>query len=202
MVETTAPPARGRRRMTAGLAALAWCAVVAVAATAAWVVVDRVGGSLLGGSGPGLTSAGAGLPTSSATSAAASSGASSLSTAGGRVAASCTPTGGIALTFAIPADTWGVEVNERGPARLRVEFKRGSQRVEVTGTCRAGLAVLTPGAGHGSSGQNSPAPASSSSSSDDHGGNRTGGGSRGDDGGGSPGGGSGGGSGTSGSHNG
>src|SRR5262245_54575445 len=62
MAELSAPPtpAPARRRVTAGLAVLAWCAAVAVAATGAWLVVDRAGSSLLGSTGPGLSAAGAG----------------------------------------------------------------------------------------------------------------------------------------------
>lgn len=189
MAEATAAAAPGRRRVTAGLVVLAWCLAVAVAATAAWLVVDRAGISLLGGSGPGLTGGvGAGTATSTASStASATAGPSaSLATAGGRVTGSCTPTGQISLGGAIPANGWSVEVNERGPQRLRVEFRSGSKKVEVEGVCRAGVAVLTVGDSHGAV-STTRAPASSSSTSDDHGGGSGSGvgGSSGSDGGGS-----------------
>jgi hypothetical protein len=169
---TTAGPvaAGGRRRATAGLVVLAWCAAVAVAATAGWLVVDRVGSSLLGPSGPGLIGAPAGA-TATATSTGAAGQPSTLSTAGGRVTASCTAAGAI-TGRAIPASTsWRVEVNERGPQQLQVEFRSGARKVEVSGRCVAGVAVLTQG--HDAGGASGPTP--SGTTTDDHGGGSGGG---------------------------
>jgi hypothetical protein len=186
------PPSPGstpaRRRLTAGLVVLAWCAAVAVAATVGWLVVDRAGVSLLGGSGPGLSGVGAGTATASAAATTSSAGhASSLNTSGGRVSAICTTAGAISLQGAIPVQGWRMEVNESGPKQLRIEFRKGSRKVEVVGVCRAGAAVLTldkSGGGGTPSSTTRPAPATSS---DDHGGG----------GGGGDGGGGGGGSGSS-----
>ena len=169
------PPSPGstpaRRRLTAGLVVLAWCAAVAVAATVGWLVVDRAGVSLLGGSGPGLSGVGAGPATASASATTSSAGhASSLNTAGGRVSAICTTAGAISLQGAIPVQGWRMEVNESGPKQLAVEFRKSSRKVEVVGVCRAGAAVLAldkSGGGGTPTSTTRPAPATSS---DDHGG--------------------------------
>jgi hypothetical protein len=166
---TTRTPRRGG---AAGLVVVAWCVAVAVAATAGWLVVDKVGSSLLGSSGPGLS----GVPTGASTSSSSptsGSGAGSLSTAGGRVTAICTSPQAIKLQSAVPTTNWRYEVNATGPRALNVEFRSGSRKVEVDGVCRAGVPVLTQG--HGGSSSSSGPGASSSSSSDDHGGGRGGG---------------------------
>lgn len=174
MTEATAGAAPGRRRVMAGLVVLAWCLAVGAAATAAWVVVDRAGISLLGGSGPGLGGVAAGTATSTASSSATAGPNASIATRGGRVTGSCTPTGRISLGGAIPATGWTVEVKERGPQRLRVEFRSGSRKVEVEGVCRAGAAVLTQEGSGRTTSSTGPVPASSTS--DDHGGEGSGGG--------------------------
>jgi hypothetical protein len=193
MTDLTSPLA-ARRRLTAVLVVLAWCAAVAVAATAGWLVVDRAGISLLGSSGTGLGGASVGgAPTASSTAAAGH--VSTLNTAGGRVSAVCTPAGAISLAGAFPAQGWSMEVNASGPRRLEVEFRSGSRKAEVSGQCSRGAALLTQG--HGSSGSSTTSPRPASSTSDDHGGQRGGGSGGGDDGsGGGSGKGSGGGSGS------
>jgi hypothetical protein len=191
MTDLTSPLAT-RRRLTAVLVVLAWCAAVAVAATAGWLVVDRAGVSLLGSSGTGLGGPTVGAaPTASSTAAAGQI--STLNTAGGRVSAVCTPAGAISLTGAFPAQGWSMEVNASGPQRLEVEFRSGSRKTEVSGQCSSGAAVLTQG--HGSAGSSTSSPRSSSSTSDDHGGQRGGGSGGGSGGSGSGGSGSGGGGG-------
>jgi hypothetical protein len=200
MAEALAGPAPGRRRLTAGLVVLAWVAAVAVAATVAWVVVDRAGISLLGGRGPGLSGGVPGATSTASSTASATAGhTASLSSAGNRVTATCTPAGVISLGGAIPASKWAVEVKDLSP-RLKVEFHRSGQpTVEIEGVCQSGVPVLT--LGHGAANPTGSTP----STTDDHGGNRPGSGgssssSGGDDGGGSHGGGgSGGGSGSGGS---
>jgi hypothetical protein len=192
---TSAP---GRRRLAAAGMVLAWCAVVAIAATAGWLVVDRAGISLLGATGPGL-SGGVGAGAAATTSAAAPPGATaSLTTTGGRVTATCSPAGLISLQSATPAQGWSVEVTPSGRAQLEVEFKRSGRKVEVSGVCRGGVVVLTRDAG-APSGRTGPTPASTvraPSTVDDHGGATQGGGGggsgKGSSGGGSGGGGSGG----------
>ena len=191
-------PIPTRRRAAVGLAALGWCAAVAVAATAGWLVVDRAGISLLGATGPGLAGTPVGA-SATATSTGVAGQPSTLSTAGGRVSAVCTPTGAISMQSAFPATDWRMEVNANGPQRLNVEFRSGSRKVEIDGVCRGGVAVLTQGhgSGGGSGGLSPTSPHPAASPSDDHGGQRGGGGS-GDSGGGSGSGGSGGGSGSGG----
>jgi hypothetical protein len=172
----------GRRRLTAALVALAWCAVVAVTATAGWLVVDRAGVSLLGGSGPGLSGGTGAAATSTASSSATAAGqASTLMTVGGRVTATCGPKGAVSLQSAIPAPGWRVEYTPGGPRTLTVEFKRSGRRsIEVQATCVAGRAVVTQDAG--TSGGSAPSTAGSvATSTDDHGGD--GGGGSGPDGG-------------------
>jgi hypothetical protein len=175
-------PIPTRRRATAGLVVLAWCAAVAVTATAGWLVVDRAGSSLLGSTGPGLGGAASGAG-STATSTGTAGQPSTLSTAGGRVTAVCSPTDAISLTGAFPAKDWRMEVKESGPQRLEVEFRSGSHKVEINGRCDGGVGVLSRDPGSGGSAPTAPQP------SDDHGGQGGGssgpGGGSGDDGGGS-----------------
>lgn len=166
---TTRTPRRGA---AAALIVLAWCAAVAVAATAGWLVVDRVGSSLLGG--PGLN----GVPAAGST--ATSSGAAAgqprtLVTAGGRVTAVCPSPSAISLQSAIPTPDWRVEISSRGPQVLNVEFRSGSRKAEVDGVCRSGVPVLTQGHGGASSGSRPASTSSTSSTSDDHGGGGRGG---------------------------
>jgi hypothetical protein len=174
-----APPRR--RGAAAGLIVLAWCAIVAIAATAGWLVVDRAGSSLLEASGLSLPAGGGAQPTPSSTLTGASHGTGSLTTTGGRVSASCTPQGRISLQLAIPASTWRVQVREPGPTRLRVEFSSGARQVEVEGVCRAGAAVLTLGddaaSGSGGSSPTSAPARITQPGVDDHGGGTKGGGS-------------------------
>ena len=182
--ELTSARGPGRRRAATGLIVLAWCAVVAVAATAGWLVVDRAGVSLLGGAGPGR-SGGVGAGGGATASATASSGPTgSLGTAGGRVTATCTPDGAVSLSSAIPAPGWRVEHTPGGPKTLTVEFKRNGRTIEVQATCVGGRAVVTldsgaAGASGGSGGASAPASArpSVSTAPDDHGGGGSGGGS-------------------------
>src|SRR3954447_15749309 len=141
MTEALAGPAAGRRRLTAGLVVLGWVAAVAVAATVAWVGVDRGGISPLGGPGPGLTGGVPGATSTASSPASATAGRSaSLSSSGNRVTATCTPAGVIALGGAIPASGWQVEVKERSP-RLKVEFRSGRRTVEIEGVCSRGVPV-------------------------------------------------------------
>jgi hypothetical protein len=168
----------GRRRMAAALVAFAWCAVVAVTATAGWLVVDRAGVSLLGGSGPGLSGAtGAGATSTASSTATAPGQASALMTTGGRVAATCGPNGAVSLQSAIPAPGWRLEYTPGGPKTLTVEFKRSGRRtIEVHATCVAGRAVVTQETHASGGGGSGPSPAGSvATAPDDHGGDRGGG---------------------------
>jgi uncharacterized membrane protein YgcG len=193
------------RRLAGGGIVLAWCAVVAVAATAGWVVVDRAGVSLLGASGPGLSGGVAAGATPTATTVAGR--VASLATAGGPVTATCPAARSVSLQSATPAQGWQVEVAASGPAQLRVEFRRSGHKVEVTGVCRAGVAALSARTSTSGTGTSVTAPARtrstpSPSTTDDHGGTTKGGDSSGHSSGGSSGsssvGSSGGGSGDSG----
>jgi hypothetical protein len=167
-----------RRRLTGGGIVLAWCAVVAVAATAGWVAVDRAGVSLLGASGPGL-SGGVDTAGRPAVTSAVAGPVATLATTGGRVTATCTAARSIALQSATPAQSWRVEVAPGGAAQLKVEFRRGARGVEVQGVCRAGAAVLTVvTSAHGTTTPRSSATARSSAAptagGDRHGGGGSG----------------------------
>ena len=102
-------------------------------------------------------------------------------TVGGRVSATCGPSGAVSLQSAIPASGWRVEYTPGGPKTLTVEFKRSGRRsIEVRATCVAGRAVVTQDSG--TSGGSTPSPAGSvATAPDDHGGD--GGGGSGSDGG-------------------
>jgi hypothetical protein len=180
MVETgewTTGATPGPRRAAAGLVVLAWCAVVAVTATAGWLVVDRAGVSLLGSSGPGLSGVAAGPTTSTATATTPAQGAA-LNTAGGQVAATCGPTGAVSLQSAIPAQGWKVEYTPGGPKTLTVEFTRsGRATVEVHATCVAGRPVVTQDTRGSGAGGSPSTPRPAATTTDDHGGGTKGGGS-------------------------
>jgi hypothetical protein len=174
-VSELAPKAVGRRRLTAAGMVLAWCVVVAIAATAGWLVVDRAGISLLGASGPGL-SGGVGAGAAATTSAAAPPGATaSLTTTGGRVTVTCTPAGQISQRSATPAQGWAVEMTPTGGTRLTVEFTRSGRSVEVHGACRAGVAVLTRDVPGKDAGSGTTATSAPGGTTDDHGGTTKGG---------------------------
>ena len=51
----------------------------------------------------------------------------------------------VRLTGATPTSGYGVEVDDTGPDRLRVEFESGDgdRRTRVEATCRAGIPVFT-----------------------------------------------------------
>lgn len=65
---------------------------------------------------------------------------------GGQVSASCSGST-ITLLGATPADGWGVETKNAGPAELEVEFDRDGSETRVFASCVDGTPEMTPTAG-------------------------------------------------------
>jgi hypothetical protein len=125
---------------------VAWVLVVSVGATAVWTVISRAGAGVAGelpvltatpqaespsgsGSGPGTATPDEGGPVTRTWRGEA-----------GSVAASCVGDT-VALERARPASGWRVEVDDVGPARVRVELETADERsrVRVEAVCRAGV---------------------------------------------------------------
>ena len=141
----------GRRSMV--LAAAVWLAVVAVVSVATWTVIDAAGrdvtarpggdpAAAAGASGtrstpsrsrtPGPSPTGASTPTRTtpvppSTNASPEPQERTWAGSAGSVSARCTG-GDIDLLSASPANGWRMEVDERGPSRVRVEFRGTSTR--------------------------------------------------------------------------
>ncbi|MET1059001.1 MAG: hypothetical protein ABWX84_05365 [Nocardioides sp.] len=155
-----------RARRDVALAVVAWVVVVAVCASLVWAVISRAGRGVAGGDDalPAAEQSAPRSPASSPTpsrspsrspSASPSHTASSPSTPettarrswqgpAGVVSAECRGAA-VRLTGAVPSSGYGVEVDDTGPDRLRVEFESGDgdRRTRVEATCRAGLPVFT-----------------------------------------------------------
>lgn len=154
-----------KARRDVALAVVAWVVVVAVCATLVWTVISRAGRGVAGG-GDALPAAEQSAPRASGSSTTPVP-SSSRSPSGspsrpdspsspdvtarrswqgpaGVVSAECR--GAAArLTGATPTSGYGVEVDDTGPDRLRVEFESGDgdRRTRVEATCRAGVPVFT-----------------------------------------------------------
>jgi hypothetical protein len=151
-------------RRTVVVAVTAWLAVVAVGSALVWAVISRAGEELTTTSGPRVSAVGDPTPgathsperTHSPTDGSSASPESQPGTldavpqrrtwqgTGGYVVVVCTgPT--ISLAAAQPDAGFRVEVDERGPVEVRVEFEEQveeERKSEVRGTCVDGLPVL------------------------------------------------------------
>jgi len=153
-----------RARRDVALAVVAWVVVVAVCASLVWAVISRAGRGVAGGEDalptaeqsaptgtPGTpTRSPSRSPSGPTSDPSPSEGASAAPVrrnwqgAAGVVSAECR--GAAAhLTGAYPHDGYGIEVDDNGPDRLRVEFESGDgdRRTRVEVTCRAGVPVLS-----------------------------------------------------------
>ena len=136
------------RRSTV-LGALAWVLVVSVGATAVWTVISRAGAGVAGELPVTTTTAEASAPApsgSGAPSAPASDAGPVTRTwrgAAGSVTASCSA-GNIALEGTRPSSGWKVEVDDAGPAEVRVELETVDERsrVRVEAACRDGVPLF------------------------------------------------------------
>ena len=136
------------RYRNAALAVGAWLLVVTGGAVLVWTVISQAGEGVAGA--PPVVQAGSsdpsgrpsstqsspgGTPSSDPT---ASSGAvrGTWNGAGGVVIAECSD-GAITLVSTYPDSGWKYEVDERGPASVRVEFETSDEetRVRVEGVC-------------------------------------------------------------------
>jgi hypothetical protein len=121
-----------------GIAAVTglWLATVALASALTWSVISLAGARV-------GQPAGVALPTPATTTDSARN-PGSWSGSGGKVTARCTGEE-IALVAATPADGYSVEVKDRGPTQLQLEFERRGASAEsrVSATCVAGVPVFT-----------------------------------------------------------
>ncbi|MFZ0529740.1 MAG: hypothetical protein WAL91_04285 [Propionicimonas sp.] len=116
--------------------ALAWLATVALVSALTWTVISTAG---LRPARPAEPTAFD--PSASAPTVPAGNGWRSWRGTAGWVTASCTGTQ-ISLGTAVPAVGYAVEVAERGPRRLRLEFERSdseSGQVKLEATCVDGV---------------------------------------------------------------
>jgi hypothetical protein len=113
-----------------------WIATVAAASALTWSVISLAGARV---GQPAVVA----IPTAVASTPAAQNPGTWTGTAG-KVTARCKD-GGISLVAATPSDGFGVEVKERGPTQLLLEFERKDAAAEtrVRATCVDGSPVFT-----------------------------------------------------------
>jgi hypothetical protein len=151
----------GRRSIV--LAAGLWLAVVVVVSVATWTVIDAAGRDVTARPSIDPGAAGGATSTPSTTAASPRATPSRMPTAApvpttpdpgprpqertwagsaGSVTARCAG-GTISLVSATPADGWRMEVEDRGPGRVRVELRSGDdgeeREVEVRAECSGGV---------------------------------------------------------------
>jgi len=67
--------------------------------------------------------------------------AGSVVTGGGTVTLECTAADSIAFVGAVPNPGWTVHLDENKPERVKVEFERGADEVELEASCESGSIV-------------------------------------------------------------
>ena len=120
---------------------LAWIAVVAVASSTVWLVIDRTGSNLLSGATASVRASSA--PTTTAVSPRSPTSAVPATSAGSSGGMSCVD-GRPHLEWATPLDGWSMEVDDEG---FEVKFSQGNDgdESEVYGSCASGAPTLTTG---------------------------------------------------------
>lgn len=122
-----------------------WAVVVALAATSVWSAISRAGTQATSQAAPPLPSS-VGTPTprptpegTATTSSRPAAVQGSWSGSAGRVTATCR-TQRIKLDAAVPANGFTVEIEDKGPGTLEVEFhqNRADREYKVRAVCRAG----------------------------------------------------------------
>ena len=157
------------RRSTVLLGGLVWLAIVVAVSAITWFVIDAAGRDVLtSGQASTLPTAGgaasqdtpSGTPGGDRTSSPGPSSPRSTATrdatapaipgtvqvrawqgAAGTVVARCTGSS-VTLQSATPTDGWGIEVKERGPREIEVEFEQNGEsegRTRVEGGCAGGV---------------------------------------------------------------
>ena len=113
-----------------------WLVTVAAASALTWSVISLAGARV---GQPGVVA----IPTPVATTSTADNPRTWTGSAG-KVTARCTG-GDISLVAATPSDGFGVEVKDRGPTRLLLEFERkdAEEEIRVRATCVDGSPVFT-----------------------------------------------------------
>lgn len=134
-----------RRRLPLVVWAAIWAVVVAISATSVWSAISRAGTHATSQAPPPMPSSvlsptprpTPGEPMTKSTRPVAVQG--SWNGPAGRVTATCR-TQRIRLDSAVPADGFTVEIEDRGPETLEVEFHqhRADRELKVRGVCRAG----------------------------------------------------------------
>ena len=154
-----------KARRDLALAGVVWVVVVVVGASLVWAVISRVGAGVAGGDEPipaaapsssdsATTSTPSHSPSDSPSASPSATSSESASPAApvrrswqgaaGVVSAECRGTA-VRLVGAVPNSGYGVEVDDQGPARLRVEFESGDgdRRTRVEAVCSGGVPVFT-----------------------------------------------------------
>src|SRR5688572_28302763 len=137
-------------RRSAVLVAVAWLLVVSVGAAAVWSVISRAGAGVAGEL-PVPTTTPEGVAPAPPSSSGTPSGDADESAPitrtwrgeAGSVTASCSA-GSVTLVQARPSSGWKVEVDDAGPAVVRVELETADERsrVRVEAACRDGAPVF------------------------------------------------------------
>lgn len=131
-----------KRRLPLMLWAAVWGIIVVVSASSMWWAISRAGAHVTGQAAqplPTLTATATPRPTpGSAVTGSPSAPAvqGSWNGTAGRVTATCRKDA-IKLKAAVPADGFTIEIENRGPSALEIEFhqSRGDREFKVRGTC-------------------------------------------------------------------